>query len=103
MLGVDSEELAEADFSAGCIAKNETELPNEELDLFARALNQLGWCLMRSGVALESRRRCRLTEGCFAHAVRIAKKIRFTLRGFRLEWLRDVLPELRATRRAGKK
>ena len=74
MLGVDPEELAEADFSAGCIAKNETELPNEELDLLARALNQLGWCLMRSGVALESRRRCRLTEGCFAHAVRIAKK-----------------------------
>ena len=74
MLGVDSEELAEADFSAGCIAKNETDLPNEELDLLARALNQLGWCLMRSGVALESRRRCRLTEGCFAHAVRIAKK-----------------------------
>ena len=31
MLGVDSEELAEADFSAGNIAKNETELPNEEL------------------------------------------------------------------------
>ena len=52
MLGVDSEELAEADFSAGNIAKNEAELPNEELDLLARALNQLGWCLMRSGVAL---------------------------------------------------
>lgn len=74
MLGVDSDELAEADFSAGNIAKNEADLPNEELDLLARALNQLGWCLMRSGVALESRRRCRLTEGCFAHAVRIAKK-----------------------------
>ena len=42
MLGVDSDELAEADFGAGNIAKNEAELPNEELDLFARALESIG-------------------------------------------------------------
>ena len=42
MLGVDSEELAEADFSAGNIAKNETELPNEELDLARASVEPIG-------------------------------------------------------------